>query len=43
MRMKADTIRITSSLAGKILVILPYNPIYIEKLKGIKRHRWERI
>jgi hypothetical protein len=33
-------IKIISRQVGKIKVIVPYNPIYIKKLKDIKGHRW---
>jgi predicted transcriptional regulator len=33
-------IKIVSGHVGKIKVIVPYNPIYIRKLKDIKGHRW---
>ena len=33
-------IKILSGHVGKIKVIVPYNPIYIKKMKDIKGHRW---
>jgi site-specific recombinase XerD len=38
--MRNNRIKITTGQKGKITVTLPYNPIYIEKIKGIKGHRW---
>ena len=38
--MGGNVVKISSRQGGKITVTLPYNPIYIEKLKGIKGHRW---
>jgi len=38
--MRGNVVKISSRQGGKITVTLPYNPIYIEKLKGIKGHRW---
>jgi hypothetical protein len=38
--MKNYKIRINKKQKEKISVTLPYNPIFIEKLKGIKGHRW---
>ena len=35
-----NTIKITIRQSGKISVTLPYNPIYIKKLKSIKGYRW---
>ncbi len=34
-----DIIKITIEQNDGIAVTLPYNPVYIEKLKGIKGHR----
>jgi len=38
--MRNNRIKITTGQKGKITVTLPDNPIYIEKIKGIKGHRW---
>jgi len=35
-------IKILSGHVGKIKIIVPYNPIYIKKMKDIKGHRWNQ-
>ena len=38
--MKGNIIKITIGENRKVKVTVPYNPIYIKKLKDIKGHRW---
>jgi len=37
---RGDRIEVTCRHSGEIAVVLPFNPIYIEKLKEIEGHRW---
>ncbi len=38
--MRADRVKIVRSQSGEIIVTFRYDPVYIEKLKGIRGHRW---
>jgi len=39
--MKKSEIEITIGQEDKITVFIPYNPIYIEKVKSIRGYRWD--
>ncbi|MEA3432062.1 MAG: phage integrase N-terminal SAM-like domain-containing protein, partial [candidate division WOR-3 bacterium] len=38
--MRDDRIKIINRQSGEIAVVLPFNPVHIEKVKKIKGHRW---
>ncbi len=38
--MRDDRIKIINRQSGEVAVVLPFNPVHIEKLKEIKGHKW---